>query len=111
MISPSIGQSYSIGDALIHSACMFIAGSVFFSFATLLSSLFGDIWRPLLIALAIAIVLSFCEQVIPFGIFHVMHGESYFRTGSLPWLGLILSAALSLAMQYGAAKNVARRDF
>ena len=47
----------------------------------------------------------------PLGLYRVMSGETYFRTGALPWLGLLLSAALSTAMIYGAARNIARRDF
>jgi hypothetical protein len=113
LFSPTIGQHYGVGSALVHSVCLFIAGSVFFSLAALLSTMFNDIWRPLLIALAIAIVISIIEQAsqISFGIFHVMHGESYFRTGALPWAGLLASAALSVALQYAAATNITRRDF
>jgi hypothetical protein len=29
----------------------------------------------------------------------------------LPWLGLIASAAVSAAMVYAAARNIARQDF
>lgn len=111
LFSPSIGQTYSVASALIHSACLFIAGSVFFSLTSLLSTLLGDIWRPLLIALAIAIVIALSEQLLHFGIFHVMSGESFFRQGELPWTGLFASVALSVAMQYGAAINLAHRDF
>jgi hypothetical protein len=111
LLSPGIGQSYGVGNALVHSSCLFIAGSVFFSLACLLSTAFGDIWRPLLIALAAAAVLGLCEKVLQYGIFHVMSAESYFRRGDLPWAGLLVAAALSVAMQYGAAMNVARRDY
>ncbi|HXH37165.1 MAG TPA: hypothetical protein VNN08_00915 [Thermoanaerobaculia bacterium] len=111
LFSPDIGQSYGIGNALVHSTCAFIAGTVFFSLATLLSTGITDIWRPLLIALGAAIVIGQCEKVVTFGIFHVMSGESYFRRGQLPWAGLLIAAALSAVMQYGAARNIARRDF
>lgn len=113
LFSPAIGQSYSLTSVLIHSACLFVAGSVFFSLAVLLSTLLNDIWQPLLIAMAIAIVLGIVEQLpqVQFGVFHVMHGESWFRHGALPWAGLLASAALSVAMQYGAAINIERRDF
>jgi hypothetical protein len=113
LFAPAIGQHYGIGSAVVQSACLFIAGSVFFSLAALLSTMFTDIWRPLLIALGAAIVISLIEQApqVPFGIFHVMHGESYFRHGALPWAGLLASAALSVALQYGSMVNIARRDF
>ena len=115
LLSPSVGQSYGIGDALVHAVCMFVAGSLFFSLACLLSTVFTDLWRPWLLALAAAFVLGAGERlvqdVLPFGVFRVMSGESYFRSGQLPWLGLLASAAVSAAMLYGAAINVERRDY
>lgn len=115
LLSPTIGQGYGLGDALVHSACVFVAGTAFFSLAFLLSTVFADQWRPLLIACLIAVVLTAGELTVDtvgrYGIFRVMSGESYFRSGELPWLGLVVSAALSAAMLFGAAKNVARQDF
>ena len=46
-----------------------------------------------------------------YSVFGVMSGETYFRGGGLPWLGLAASAAASAAMLYGAVLNIARRDF
>jgi hypothetical protein len=40
-----------------------------------------------------------------------MSGESWFRSGELPWRGLLAGAALSIVMQFGTAMNIARRDF
>jgi hypothetical protein len=113
LLSPSVGQSYAFADALVHSACLFVAGSVFFSLAVLLSSVFGDLWRPITIALAAAFVMATLEQFLrglP-GVFGVMSAEAYFRGGAVPWPGLLASAAASSAMLYGAAWNVAQRDF
>ena len=115
LLSPTIGQRYGVGDALVHSVCLFVAGTAFYSLAFLLSTVFGDHWRPLLIAGFVAVVLAACELTIEvlgrYGIFRVMSAEAYFRSGELPWLGLLASAALSMVMLYGAVKNVARQDF
>jgi hypothetical protein len=115
VLSPAVGKSYSLADCMIHGACLFIAGAVFFSLALLLSTVFSDIWLPLLVALAVAVGLGLCEQVFRgmsvYGIFGVMSGEVYFRNGHLPWPGLLASLAASVAMLYGAATNLARRDF
>ena len=46
-----------------------------------------------------------------YSIFRVMNGEVYFRTGELPWPGLLASAIASAAMLYGAVIAFARRDF
>jgi ABC-2 type transport system permease protein len=115
VFSPSVGESYAVGDALIHGVCLFVAGSTFFSLAFLLSTVFADLWRPLLFALAVALVLSLCEQVFHglarYSIFSVMSAESYFRTGRLPWPGLLAGAAASAVMLYAGTVNIARRDF
>lgn len=114
LLSPAIGQSYSVGAALVHGVCLFAAGAVFFSLATLLSAIFGDVWRPLLIALAIAGVLALVEPLMGAaapGIYRVMSGETYFRTGALPWTGLLVSAAASAALLQAAAVRLERRDF
>ena len=115
MLSPAVGQSYSVGDALVHGTCLFVAGAAFFSLAFLLSTVFSDLWRPLLIACSIAVVLSLVGQVFPdvsrYSIFSVMNGAVYFRGGGLPWLGLLAGAALSVAMLSVATRNIARQDF
>jgi hypothetical protein len=112
LLSSFVGETYGMGNALIHSACLFVAGSVFFSLAFFLSTVFDDVWRPLLIALSVAIALAeLFRDLSPYSIFHVMSGEVYFRSGQLPWPGLIASVVVSAALQYGAAMNIARRDF
>jgi ABC-type transport system involved in multi-copper enzyme maturation permease subunit len=115
LFSPSVGQSYGVGTALVHALCAFVASAVFFSLAALLSTSFSDIWRPLLIACAAAIVLWIAGQIIrelsPYSIFTLMNGEKYFRSGQVPWVGLLAAASLSAAMLYAAVVNIERRDF
>jgi ABC-type transport system involved in multi-copper enzyme maturation permease subunit len=115
LFSPSVGQRYGVGAALVHALCAFVASAAFFSLAALLSTSFSDIWRPLLIACAAAIVLWIAGQVIrelsPYSIFTLMNGEKYFRSGELPWVGLLAAASLSAAMLYAAVVNIERRDF
>jgi ABC-2 type transport system permease protein len=112
VLAPSIGERFSVVDALAHGICIFFVGAVFFSLASFLSTLFADTWRPLLIALglacAVAIVSWFAPQL---ALFRVMSGESYFKTGSLPWAGFLTSAVLATALLYSAAETLERRDF
>lgn len=114
-LSPAIGERYSLSSAVVHAVCLFTAGAVFFSLAVLMSTAFTDLWRPLLLTLFAAIALALVEAAVPSftgrGLFGVMSGETYFRTGQLPWTGWLLSAALSAALLYGATVNFARRDF
>jgi hypothetical protein len=115
LLSPAIGESYSLGAVLVHGVCVFAGGTVFFSLALLLSTVFSDLWRPLLLACAAAVVLAIVEQLpggaSRVGVFHAMTGEAYFRSGALPWPGLVVSAAASAALLFGARASFAHRDF
>lgn len=115
LLSPLVGERYPAGDALIHGVCVFAGGAVFFSLAFLLSTIFHDLWRPLLIALCAALLLAlaaqFLRELAPLSVFRVMTGESYFRTGVVPWRGLAASATLSLVLLFTATRNIARQDF
>ena len=113
--SPAIAESYQVGTALVHGLCVFVGGAVIYSLALLLSTLFADLWRPWLIALAIAMSIAFAEQVAAgsstVGLSAVMTGEHFFRTGQLPWAGLAVATTVSAVLLYGAALNFSRRDF
>ena len=115
LLSPAIGQSYGVVDALVHGLCLFVVGAVFFSLAFLLSTVFDDLWRPLLIACAVAVVVGVVElaagDLAWFGPFHVMSAESYFRSGSIPWTGLIATSMVTAGMLYAATVSIAQRDF
>jgi len=115
VLSPTVGQTYGAGNTLVHGACMFIGGAVFFSLAFLLSTVFSDVWRPLLIVLCVAIMLALSGHVFPdlarYSLFRVMSAEVYFRGGGLPCLVLTASTAVSVAMLYAATRNIARQDF
>jgi len=115
LLSPVVGETYSLTDALVYGSCMFIAGSTLFSLTLLLSTVFGDLWRPPLIALCLASLMSFVRQIVggssSVSLLGVMTAEPYFRGEGLPWLGLLVTAAVSAALLYAAARNLARRDF
>jgi hypothetical protein len=114
LLAPSIGQSYSLADVFVHGACMFVVGAVFFSLAALLSNEYADVWRPVLIACVVAACLGMLEYIpalSPYGMFRVMNGETYYRHAGLPWIGLLLNAALAAALLRTAAVKLAHRDF
>ena len=112
LLAPAAGQSFSVVDALVHGLCLFFVGALFFSLASFLSTLFGDIWRPLLIAVFIGCLAAIVQFVAPeMGLFKVMSGEAYFRNGTLPWMGLVTTAVLASALLYSAAETLERRDF
>ena len=115
LLSPSVGQSYSLADTLVHSLFLVLGGMAVYAGATLLSALMADQWRPLLIALGAAAILGLLGTIFPavarYSVFRVMSAESYFFQGQAPWLGAAASLAAAAAMWYGAARVVERRDF
>ena len=112
LFAPAINQQFSVVDALAHGLCLFAVGAIFYSLASFLSTLFADIWRPLLVAIVVACVAAVAQVAAPeFGLFRIMSGETYFRTGALPWMGLVTSAVLASALLYAAAEAMERKDF
>ncbi|HJQ41031.1 MAG TPA: hypothetical protein VKB93_28165 [Thermoanaerobaculia bacterium] len=114
LLTPAIHQTYGVSDTLIHALCFFTGASLFFALALLLSTIFSDPWRPLLITIGIAIFIGILEQLFrapSIGVFRVMSGELWFRDGRLPWAGLLALAVASASIYYGAVRNLVRRDF
>ena len=93
ILAPAIGQSYGLDAALLNGVRVFVAVSVFYALALLLSTIFLDSWRPVLIALAVAFVFS------------------VFRAVSAEWWFLFASGIVAAGLYGGAVANVARRDF
>jgi len=112
LMAPAIGQQFGVVDALAHGVCLFVVGALFFGLATYLSTFFADTWRPLVIALMIACVALVGSYAVPqIDVFSVMNGATYFRTGSMPWTGLLTSAVVATALLYSASESLERRDF
>ena len=113
LLSPIIGERYALAEALVHGVFLFAGAAVFFGLASLLSTVFNDSWRPLLLTCLVAMGLSLGELALPgeYGLFTMMSAEAYFRGGPLPWGGLPVSVALTAALLFAATAHVARRDF
>lgn len=112
LLAPAVGQHFTLVDAFAHGACLFGVSVLFFGLATYLSTVYADIWRPMVIAIAIACVVAMMSFAIPqINVFSVMNGETYFRTGSLPWAGLLSSVVVATALLYSASETLERRDF
>jgi len=114
LVAPAIGQQYAIGPAVLYGVSAFVAGTVLYSGAALLSTMFPDVWRPLLLGCGIAVVLAVVEMAVPMrgvGLFRVMSAERYFYTGAVPWIGWLSCAVISTALFAAAARRLNRRDF
>ncbi|HEX5731711.1 MAG TPA: ABC transporter permease subunit [Blastocatellia bacterium] len=115
LFSLAIGESYSLAKTIVYVLLTILGGAVFYALSILLSTIFSDQMKPIIIGIAVAFILStvtiFFKEFAPYSILNVMSGGSYFRTGELPWLGLAISLALAGAMFYLSLRIVERRDF
>jgi hypothetical protein len=112
-LAPMVGEQLSFSEAAVYGLSAFVVASLFFGVAVFLSTLFNDVWRPLLLTCLVAIVIAAIGAVLPErrGLFAAMAGGSYFYEGTLPWIELLICAAAAPALVYAAAANIARRDF
>ena len=109
LLAPSIGQRFPIVDALAHGLCIFFAGAVFFSLASFLSTLFGDIWRPLLIGDWHR--LRHRDAVVGDPAARHFQGDErrvLFQEWHAAGVGFLTSAALATALLYSAAETLER---
>ncbi|HET8676219.1 MAG TPA: ABC transporter permease subunit, partial [Blastocatellia bacterium] len=115
LFSLVIGESYSPAKIIIYVLMTIIGGAVFFALSILLSTIFSDQVKPIIIGIAVAFILTtvtmFFKKFAPYSILSIMSGDSYFRTGQLPWVGLAVSLAVAGAMFYLSLRLVERRDF
>jgi hypothetical protein len=112
-LAPFVGGQFALSDAVVYGLCAFVVASLFLAVAVFFSTLFNDVWRPLLLTCLVAIAIGAAGTALPekAGLFQAMAGRGYFYDGELPWFPLLLSAAGAAALIYAAAANVARRDF
>jgi len=112
LLSPGVGEQFPIVSAIVHGLCLFVAASVFYSATILLSTLFEDVWRPLLIVCGVAVVMGLLSRPMPqLSIFPIMNGETYFLSGNLPWLGLSVCILIAAGLLYSATRVFSSRDF
>jgi hypothetical protein len=110
LLSPAIGEHYSIVDVMVHGLCLTVAGSVWFALTVLLSTMFRDPWRPMLVAGGLALLTALVEFASGVGPFQVMDAVSYFRSGQLPWVALLTMGVLSGALASAADRSYLRQD-
>ena len=95
-LAPLAQQDMALGEALVYSASAFVGASVFVGLALFLSTVFEDVWPPLLLTFCAAIVIAGpALYLLPEGrgLFAAMGGRSYFFGGSVLWLELSLCVA------------------
>jgi len=115
LLSPIIARSFPVLDALAYALCAFAGCAVFFSLAFLFSSMFENVWAPVVLALCAGAALRALDQITGgaggFSLLRMMHGDAYFNGQGLPWPMLLVSTGLSLALLYAGSRLIARKDF
>ena len=115
LMAPAIGERYALLDAIVHGVCLFVTATAFFSLTFWLSTTSSDVWRPGLVVFGIVVLLFVCEAVLPwtapFGLFHTMRGDSYFRNATVPWIGLAIAVAASGLLLHRAVVVAERQDY
>jgi hypothetical protein len=115
LVSPLIAKNFPVLDALAYGLCAFAGSAVFFSLTFFFSSMFGNVWAPVVLALCAGAALGALDQITGgaggFSLLQMMHGESYFYGHGLPWPMMLVSAGVSAALLYAGTRLIDRQDF
>jgi ABC-type transport system involved in multi-copper enzyme maturation permease subunit len=111
IVAPMVGQSFPLGEALTYAFSIVVGGLPIFALAVWLSTLFSDVWRPALIAIAAGFVMGVVDQQLAPPSMRVLTAPTVFHGQGPPWPGLAVSVALSALLFFAAARSLARRDF
>jgi ABC-2 type transport system permease protein len=110
-----IGADVPFGSTVVHALLLTLGGMVFISLSFLLTAVFNSLLKVIAIGIAIVFALLFplrpVEEYPWWNVYHVMSGETYFRYGQIPWLGLFASLGASALMMLVAVRIYERRDF
>jgi hypothetical protein len=109
------GGDIPFGSTVVYALLLSLGGMVFPALSFLLTAVFNSQLKVMAIGIALALALFFpispVEEYPWWNIYHVMSGETYFRYGRIPWLGLLASLAISALMMFAAVRIYERRDF
>jgi hypothetical protein len=121
-VSPFVGGSYSVSEALSRGLILFIGGSVIFGFTLFVASLVTSPSVPVIVGIASVIVLG--TVVSPYDdprsepalfdaidIFRLMSGPPDLRWHAVPWIGLLICAGLFALSFVAASALINSRDY
>jgi hypothetical protein len=109
-LAPGVGEQFAVNEAIAYGLSAFLGASLFLALAIFLSTLFTDVWRPVLLTCVGALAIGLLTPY-DYGLFRAMGGMSYFFSGTLAWPALLVSAVGTAVLVWAAAARLARRDF
>jgi len=114
LVSPLVSRSFPLIDALAYALGAFAGCAVMFSLAFFLSSMFGNVWAPVVLTMCAGAALAALDQITGadrFSLLRMIHGDAYFHGLGLLWTMLLMSVLASSAFVYAGIRHVARQDF
>jgi len=115
IVSRLIGGEVPFGSTVVYALLLSLGGMVFPAFTFLLTAVFNNQYIVMTIGITVVFAMFFpvriAEEFPWWNVYHVMSGETYFRYGKIPWLGLLASLAVSALMMFVAVRIYERRDF
>ena len=114
LVSPLVSRSFPLRDALVYAFGGFAGCAVMFSLAFFFSSMFGNVWAPVVLTLCAGAALAALDQITGadrFSLLRMIHGEAYFRGLGFPWPMLLVSVLASSALVYAGIRHYAHQDF
>ena len=115
IVSHFTGADVPFVSTLVYALLLSFGGMIFPAFSFLLTTVFDNHWKMVATGFAVVITLIFPPRLVEeypwWHVYHVMSGETYFRYGKIPWLGLFASLAVSASMMFAAVRIYERRDF
>ena len=121
VIAALYGGDYPVGDAFLLGLRLGLGGMLFYAIGLLASTLFAGDFTSAGIGIALVYAVTISTRVIESikrlnlqdAIFpmHMIDRSTYLIRGQMPWNGIALSLALSLALSGLAWKVTSARDF
>ena len=114
LVSPLVLGSFPLVDALAYALGAFAGCAVMFGLAFFLSSIFANVWAPLVLTLCGGAALAALDRITAadrFSLLRMIHGESYFHGLGLPWAMLLVSALATSVLVYAGIRHFAQQDF
>jgi hypothetical protein len=108
------GTAFPVGQAVVHALLAACGALALYGLFALLAAMLGELNKAVLggALLVLCGLFTFVARgARRYSVFRLMTGDTYFRTGEVPWLALAASIGVALALLYASLRVVERRDF